>query len=51
MISWLKTNKYSDVLISGMRGLGVCTGLAGTILMPVLEKKIGLTRAGSWSIW
>jgi solute carrier family 40 (iron-regulated transporter), member 1 len=51
MISWLKTNTYSDALISGMRGLGVCTGLAGTILMPILEKKIGLARAGSWSIW
>ncbi|GLB41158.1 putative ferroportin1 (FPN1) [Lyophyllum shimeji] len=51
MISWLKTNTYSDALISGMRGIAVCTGLAGTAIMPVLEKKIGLTRAGSWSIW
>lgn len=51
MISWLKTNTYSNTLISGMRGLAVCTGLAGTILMPILEKKIGLARAGSWSIW
>ncbi|KAF8964558.1 polyketide synthase [Flammula alnicola] len=51
MISWLKTNTYSDALISGMRGIAVCTGLVGTAIMPVLEKKIGLARAGSWSIW
>lgn len=51
MISWLKTNTYSDALISGMRGIAVCTGLAGTAIMPILERKIGLARAGSWSIW
>ncbi|PPQ70664.1 hypothetical protein CVT24_000672 [Panaeolus cyanescens] len=51
MISWLKTNTYSDPLISGMRGVAVVTGLAGTMLMPLLETKIGLARAGSWSIW
>jgi len=51
MISWLKTNTYSDALISGMRGVSVCMGLAGTAIMPLLEKRIGLTRAGNWSIW
>lgn len=51
MISWLKTNTYSDALISGMRGVAVCTGLVGTAVMPILEKRIGLARAGSWSIW
>ncbi|KDR76972.1 hypothetical protein GALMADRAFT_66616, partial [Galerina marginata CBS 339.88] len=51
MISWLKTNTYSDALISGMRAVAVCTGLAGTAVMPVLEKRIGLARAASWSIW
>jgi iron-regulated transporter 1 len=51
MISWLKTNTYSDTLISGMRGIAVCTGLAGTAVMPFLERKIGLARAGNWSIW
>lgn len=51
MISWLKTNTYSDALISGLRGISVCTGLAGTAIMPMLEKRIGLARAGSWSIW
>ncbi|KAF8909737.1 polyketide synthase [Gymnopilus junonius] len=51
MISWLKTNTYSDALVSGLRGISVLTGLAGTLVMPKLEKRIGLTRAGSWSIW
>ena len=51
MISWLKTNTYSDALISGLRGISVATGLAGTVAMPLLEKRIGLARAGSWSIW
>ncbi|PPR06806.1 hypothetical protein CVT26_003832, partial [Gymnopilus dilepis] len=51
MISWLKTNSYSDALISGLRGISVATGLAGTAVMPLLEKRIGLARAGSWSIW
>jgi len=51
MISWLKTNTYSDALISGMRGIAVCTGLVGTALMPILEKRVGLARAGNWSIW
>jgi iron-regulated transporter 1 len=26
-------------------------GLLGTLFMPVLERKIGITRAGAWSIW
>ncbi|EGG07784.1 uncharacterized protein MELLADRAFT_35306 [Melampsora larici-populina 98AG31] len=51
MIVWLKTQAYSDELISGMRGLGVLTGLMGTFLMPWLESKIGLIRAGGWTIW
>ena len=51
MISWLKTNTYSDVLISAMRAIAVCIGLAGTAIMPVLENKIGLARAACWSIW
>jgi len=51
MISWLKTNTYSDDLISGMRAIAVCTGLVGTVVMPMLEKRIGLARAANWSIW
>jgi iron-regulated transporter 1 len=27
------------------------TGLIGTIVMPILEKLVGLERAGAWSIW
>jgi len=27
------------------------TGLIGTLVMPRLEKLIGLERAGAWSIW
>ncbi|KAK4048612.1 hypothetical protein OIO90_005782 [Microbotryomycetes sp. JL221] len=50
MISWLKSHGYSDAFIAGMRGLNVVTGLAGTALMPLLEKRIGLVRAGTWSM-
>lgn len=50
MISWLKSHTFSDSLVAGMRGTGVVTGLLGTLLMPWLEKRIGLVRAGSWSI-
>lgn len=51
MLAYLKAHDYSDGFVAGMRGVGVVTGLMGTVLMPFLEKKIGLVRAGSWSIW
>ncbi|GAA5840724.1 hypothetical protein JCM5353_005745 [Sporobolomyces roseus] len=51
MLAYLKAHDYSDGFVAGMRGVGVVTGLIGTVLMPVLEKRIGLVRAGSWSIW
>ena len=51
MISWMKTNAYSDPLISGMRGVAVLAGLLGTMVMPFLEERIGLARTGNWSIW
>ncbi|GAA5885225.1 hypothetical protein JCM16303_005963 [Sporobolomyces ruberrimus] len=51
MLAYLKAHDYSDGFVAGMRGVGVVTGLMGTVLMPLLEKKIGLVRAGSWSIW
>ncbi|GAA5914652.1 uncharacterized protein JCM6883_001031 [Sporobolomyces salmoneus] len=51
MLAYLKANDYSDGFVAGMRGVGVVTGLMGTVLMPFLEKRIGLVRAGSWSIW
>ena len=50
MLSYLKAQGYSDAFLAGQRGICVVTGLAGTVLMPYLEKKLGLTRAGAWSI-
>ncbi|PCH43584.1 hypothetical protein WOLCODRAFT_103797 [Wolfiporia cocos MD-104 SS10] len=51
MLSYLKAETYSDPFIAGMRGLNVVAGLLGTLTMPVLERKLGLVRAGNWSIW
>ncbi|KAG8996906.1 hypothetical protein FRB94_011006 [Tulasnella sp. JGI-2019a] len=51
MISYLKTHNYQDAFIAGMRGICVITGLFGTIVMPIMEKRLGLIRAGSWAIW
>ena len=51
MLSFLKAHAYSDAFLAGMRGLTVITGLVGTLAMPILEKRVGLVRAGNWSIW
>ncbi|EMD37530.1 FPN1 iron exporter [Gelatoporia subvermispora B] len=51
MLSYLKAVDYSDPFLAGMRGLNVVAGLAGTLAMPILERKLGLVRAGNWSIW
>ena len=51
MLSYLKSHAYSDPFLAGMRGLNVVAGLAGTLAMPFLERKLGLVRAGNWSIW
>ncbi|GAA6061409.1 hypothetical protein JCM10212_004467 [Sporobolomyces blumeae] len=51
MLAYLKAHDYSDAFVAGMRGVGVVTGLIGTVVMPVLENRIGLVRAGSWSVW
>lgn len=51
MLPWLKTKQFSDPFIAGQRAICVVTGLAGTVLMPWLEKRLGLVRAGAWSIW
>ncbi|KAI0652481.1 Ferroporti-1 [Trametes meyenii] len=51
MLSYLKAHAYSDPFLAGMRGLNVVAGMAGTIAMPLLERKLGLVRAGNWSIW
>lgn len=50
MLAYLKSRNYNDAFLAGQRGICVVTGLMGTILMPYLERKIGLIRAGAWSI-
>lgn len=51
-IAYLKSETlYSDALIAGMRAVGVVTGLIGTFVMAVMEKKIGLVRTGSYSLF
>ncbi|KZV83481.1 hypothetical protein EXIGLDRAFT_625586 [Exidia glandulosa HHB12029] len=47
----LNVRHWQDSFIAGMRGIGVVSGLLGTALMPWLERKLGLVRAGHWSIW
>lgn len=52
MLSYLKAQRsFSDAFIAGMRGVCVITGLIGTVVMPFSEKRIGLVRAGAWSLW
>ncbi|GHJ86546.1 hypothetical protein NliqN6_2948 [Naganishia liquefaciens] len=52
LISYLKSEaNLSDVFIAVARGISVAMGLLGTAVMPILEKKLGLVRAGAWSIW
>ena len=51
MLSYFKAHAYSDPFLAGMRSLNVVAGLAGTLAMPLLEKRLGLVRAGNWSIW
>ncbi|PBK68721.1 hypothetical protein ARMSODRAFT_1019322 [Armillaria solidipes] len=43
----------SKPLETGMSMRAICTvtGLIGTILLPHVERKIGLIRCGTWSIW
>ncbi|KAI5481701.1 hypothetical protein MNV49_002927 [Pseudohyphozyma bogoriensis] len=50
MLTWLNSHSYSDSFVAGMRGICVVTGLFGTVLMPWLERRIGVVRTGSWSI-
>ncbi|GAA6000247.1 uncharacterized protein JCM10292_004052 [Rhodotorula paludigena] len=50
MLAYLKSHDYDDSFVAGMRGVGVVTGLLGTLLMPFLEPRIGLVRTGTWSI-
>ncbi|KAI0790878.1 Ferroporti-1 [Abortiporus biennis] len=51
MLSYLKAQAYSDPFLAGMRGINVIAGLLGTMLMPLMERKLGLIRAGNWSVW
>lgn len=50
MLAYLKSHDYANSYVAGMRGVGVVSGLLGTMAMPVLEKRIGLVRAGTWSV-
>jgi hypothetical protein len=50
MLAYLKSHSYADSYVAGMRGVGVVSGLLGTMAMPLLETRIGLVRAGTWSI-
>ncbi|KAL1411254.1 hypothetical protein Q8F55_002205 [Vanrija albida] len=51
-IAYVKAARgYDDAFIAGMRAVCLVTGLLGTAAMPVLERHIGLERAGAWSIW
>ncbi|PWN47283.1 hypothetical protein IE53DRAFT_390579 [Violaceomyces palustris] len=51
-LAYLKSEtRYSDAFIAGMRAACVVAGLMGTVVMPFLEKKIGLVRTGSYSLW
>ncbi|EJD51063.1 hypothetical protein AURDEDRAFT_150121 [Auricularia subglabra TFB-10046 SS5] len=47
----INVRQWEDSFVAGMRGIGVVTGLLGTAAMPFLERKLGLVRAGNWSIW
>ncbi|GAA5961411.1 hypothetical protein JCM8115_003438 [Rhodotorula mucilaginosa] len=51
MLAYLKSHNYPDPFVAGMRGVGVVTGLMGTLAMPMLEKRIGLVRTGTWSVF
>ncbi|WVQ93477.1 hypothetical protein IAU59_000551 [Kwoniella sp. CBS 9459] len=51
-ISYIKAARgWDDTIIASMRGLCLVTGLLGTAVMPLLERRVGLERAGAWSIW
>jgi iron-regulated transporter 1 len=50
LIAYLKERDFKDAFIAGQRGICVVTGLLGTIIMPWLEKRIGLVRTGAWAI-
>lgn len=52
MLTFLKdTRNYSDPFIAAQRAACTAAGLMGTVLFSLVSQKIGLVRAGSWSIW
>lgn len=51
-IAYLKSETtYSDSFIAGMRAVCVVTGLIGTFISPILIRRIGSVRTGTWSLW
>jgi iron-regulated transporter 1 len=51
MIGYLQYRNFSAGSIATLKGICTVSELFGTILMPVLTRYVGLTRAGAWSIW
>jgi len=52
MLTFLKNSRnYSDPFIAGQRAACTAAGLTGTLLFPIVSRKLGLVRTGSWSIW
>ncbi|KAH7920921.1 hypothetical protein BV22DRAFT_1198573 [Leucogyrophana mollusca] len=52
MLTFLKdSRRYTDPFIAGQRAACTVAGLTGTILFPIVSRKVGLVRTGSWSIW
>jgi iron-regulated transporter 1 len=52
MLSWLKAERgFSDSFIALMRAVCVFAGLGGTFAFQLLERNLGLLRAGAWSLW
>lgn len=49
MLAYFRSHNFTEPFLAGMRGLNVVAGLAGTFVMPLLERRLGLVRAGSWS--
>ncbi|KAG0286096.1 hypothetical protein BGZ96_009772 [Linnemannia gamsii] len=51
MIGYLQYRNFSAGSIATLKGICTISELFGTILMPILTRYVGLTRAGAWSIW
>ncbi|KAK3833542.1 MAG: Ferroporti-1 [Linnemannia elongata] len=51
MIGYLQYRNFSATSIATLKGICTVSELFGTILMPILTRYVGLTRAGAWSIW